>query len=35
MRGVLSAANTELTGLPVSIFFERQESFQTEAMLST
>lgn len=34
-RGEQSAANTELAGLSVSIFFERQDSLQVEAILST
>lgn len=34
-RGEQSAANTELAGLSVCIFFERQDSLQVEAILST
>lgn len=34
-RDTQRVANTESTGLSVSMFFERQDSFQMEAMLST
>lgn len=34
-RGVQSTEDTEPTGLSVSLFFERQDSFQTEATLRT
>lgn len=34
-RGEQSAANTELAELSVCIFFEKQDSLQVEAILST